>query len=150
VKFVYRPEGVEKRWDFDVNALMTDEAELIERHTKMTYGEWSNALNRGSMLAYRALLFVYLRRDNRALKWADVQFRAGDVDIEYDDDEVTAAIAELERLEDAEGGLTEPQADLLAMLRRSLEDEGGAEPAADDDADDTDDADPKETATATA
>jgi hypothetical protein len=97
-KFVYKPEGVEpKSWDFDPNKLMNPEAEAIERHTGMTYGEWQDALGRNSMLAFHGLLFVFLKREIHTLKWDDVQFSISELDLELSDEEAAEALAELEK-----------------------------------------------------
>lgn len=96
-KFVYKPEGVDpKSWEFDPNKLMNPEAEAIERHTGMTYGEWLQALGRTSMLALHGLLFVFLKRDIPTLKWDDVQFNMSEVDIEVDDEEGAEMLSLLE------------------------------------------------------
>lgn len=96
-KFVYKPEGVDpKSWDFDPNKLMNPEAEAIERHTGMTYGEWLQALGRSSMLAMHGLLFVFLKRDIPTLKWDDVQFNLSEIDMELDDAEAAETLSGLE------------------------------------------------------
>jgi hypothetical protein len=97
-KFVYKPEGVEpKSWDFDPAKLMNPEAEAIERHTQMTYGEWQEALGRNSMLAFHGLLFVFLKRETPTLKWGDVQFSLSELDLELSDEESAEALAALEK-----------------------------------------------------
>jgi hypothetical protein len=97
MKFVYKPEGVEPRkWDWDPDKLMSPEAEAIERHTKMTYKEWFDAIGRGSMLALHGLLYVMLKRSNPKLQWDEVQFSAGEVTFEMSDEEAAEALASLE------------------------------------------------------
>lgn len=118
MEFVYKPEGVEKRWPFDPDDLMVDEAELIERYTKLSFAEWLAMVNRGSMLAYRALLFVFLRRDDPGLKWESLKFKAGDVDVVFDDGEVDAWIKALEA-QQAAGKLDDDDEELLAMFKAS-------------------------------
>lgn len=112
--FVYQPEGAARTaWEFEPNKLMSPEAEAIERHTGMTYNEWTQAVTKGSMLALHGLLYVMLKRKEPTLKWDSVQFCLDDVDFELDDTETADAIAKLE----AEPALTEAQERLLATLR---------------------------------
>jgi hypothetical protein len=96
-KFVYKPEGRDPMsWDFDPNKLMNPEAEAIERHTGMAFGEWIQALGKSSMLALHGLLFVMLKREIPTLKWDDVQFSISEIDMEMDDAEAGEALSALE------------------------------------------------------
>lgn len=88
MKLIYTPEnGSPREWTFKPRRLLNVEAEEIERRTSMTFAEWTNALQSGSMLAVHALLFVLLRRDQPRLGWEQVQFCDEDVDITYELDE---------------------------------------------------------------
>lgn len=138
MQFVYKPEGAEpKRWDFRPEKLMNPEAEAIERLTKMTFGQWSDAVTEGSVLALHGLLYVLLKREIPTLKWDEVQFSMSEVDFELTDQETADTIAALEEQERAEGlGLNERV--LLEQLRASTDD---AAPA--DTGDDTGDSTPK-------
>jgi hypothetical protein len=97
-KFVYKPEGTEPMsWDFDPANMNNRDAELIERHTGMTFGEWQDALGRNSMLALHGLLFVMLRGSRQGVKWDDIVFTLGELDLELSDEESAEALAELEK-----------------------------------------------------
>lgn len=118
-KFVYAPEGAEPRdWDFEPNRLPSKDAELIERRTGMHFGQWLDAIDAGSMLAYHALLFVFLRRDNPGLQWDQVDFTFADVGIRLSDQEVRDRLVRLERVA-RDSRLSEREYLLLGALRES-------------------------------
>ncbi len=97
MKFVYTPEGADPRsWDFDPNKLLNVEAEIIERHTGLTFAEVIENMSKGSMLALHGILFVLLKRSDPTLKWDSVQFSLSELDLDLDEDEAQAARAELE------------------------------------------------------
>lgn len=97
MKFTYAPEGATPRtWDFDPSKIMSPEAEAIERHTGMEYGDWMEALDKTSMRAIHGLLFVLLKREIPTLKWDEVQFCLGDVEFEPTAEEKATARAEIE------------------------------------------------------
>jgi hypothetical protein len=99
VRFTYAPEGADpKSWDFKPGKLMSVEAELIERTTGMTYAEWLDALGSGSMSAQHALLWVFMKRSNPAIKYDEIQFCADDIQSEPDDDEAQQALDKLRSL----------------------------------------------------
>lgn len=133
MRFVYKPEGAEpKSWEFNPNKLMNVEAETIEKHTGMTFGDWTQKVRGGSILAIHGLLYVMLKRSTPTLRWDDVQFCIDDIDFEIDDDDAEKAIANLER-EQAESGLSEEDAELLHSLRsqrdaKASESEGEDDP----------------------
>jgi hypothetical protein len=113
-QFVYKPEGATpKKWDFDPSKLMSPEAIAIERLTGMTFGEWQDALSRGSMLALQALLYVLLKRETPTLKFDDVQFCNDDVDVELTDEEAAEEVRDLE----AKESLTDQEQAVLDALR---------------------------------
>jgi hypothetical protein len=117
MQFVYKPEGAEpKRWPFDADKLMSPEAEAIERHTKMTYGEWTDAVTRGSVLALHGLLYVLLKRSIPTLKWDEVQFNLTELDFELDDQETADTIAALEAKDELSAG----EEQTLAQLREQV------------------------------
>lgn len=117
MKFVYKPEGVEPReWDFSPEKLMSPEAEAIERLTGMTFGEWAEAVRKGSITALHGLLYVMLKRQSPTMKYDEVQFNLSELDFVLDDRETADAIAGLE-VKQADGVLTDSEADLLVSLR---------------------------------
>ena len=91
MRFVYTPEGADPiSWDYNPTRLMSPEAEAIERHTGMTFGEFTVACGRGSMLAIHGLLYVLLKRQHPTLKFDEVQFCIDEIDFEVDDTDVIA------------------------------------------------------------
>lgn len=120
--FVYKPEGREDdpmKWEFATNKLMNVEAEAIERATKMTYGEWADAVTRGSMTALHGLLWVMLKRGNPTLTYDECPgFNLSEVDFELDDEESAEALAELEA-KAAGGELNAAEKSMLASLRET-------------------------------
>jgi hypothetical protein len=132
VQFVYKPEGAEpKKWDFRPDKLMNAEAEAIERLTKMTYGQWSEAVTEGSVLAIHGLLYVLLKREVPTLKWDQVQFSMSEVDFELTDQETADTIAALEEKERAEG-LDMNERALLEQLHASTDDAAAGDDESED------------------
>lgn len=121
MKFVYKPEGAEPReWDFNPARLMNPEVEVIERHTGMAYGEWMEAVSKGSMLALHGLLYVLLKRTTPTLRWTDVQFCLEDLGWELEHDEKVEMVANLQALADA-GDLDREGHLQLEALRAEIE-----------------------------
>lgn len=84
MQITYTPEGAEPRtWDFEPKKLMSPEAEAIERHTGWTFDEFAGNFLKGSTLAKHAVLFVMLKRSAPQLKWDDVQFALGEVEVGF-------------------------------------------------------------------
>lgn len=116
MRFTYAPEGAEpKSWDFKPGKLMSVEAELIERTTKMTYAEWLDAFSSGSISAQHALLWVFMKRENPAVKYDEIQFCADDIQADPDDDEATQALDKLRSMA-AERELTPIEQEALTEL----------------------------------
>jgi hypothetical protein len=122
MKFVYKPEGAEpKSWDFAPDRLMNAEAEAIERHTGLTFGEFVDKISATSFLAIHGLLYVMLKRTIPTLKWDEVQFSLADVDFELDDAEAADAVRELADKQKV-GTLTDAeQATLTKLLEQGVE-----------------------------
>ena len=88
MKFVYAPEGAEpKKWDYNPARLMSPEAEAIERHTGMTFGEFNVKCGQGSFTALHGLLYVLLKREYPTIKYDEVQFCLDDINFEPDDND---------------------------------------------------------------
>jgi hypothetical protein len=121
MQFVYKPEGADvRRWDFAPEKLMNVESEAIERVTKMTYTEWAGAVERGSVTALHALLWVMLKRGEPTLTYEAVQFSLSEVDFELSDEESVEALAAMDaRI--AEGAeLSTQERALHAALREAV------------------------------
>jgi hypothetical protein len=88
---IYRPEGAdERRWTFTPDKLMSSEAEAIEKVTGQTYEEFGQSLIKGSMSARRALLWVFLKREDAPLRHSQVDVPVGSVGIDYEAHELQA------------------------------------------------------------
>lgn len=103
MQFVYTPEGGERlAWPFDPMKLTSPEAMAIEKLTGMAFGsEWIESVQKGSMIAIHALLFVLLKRQRPQLKPDQVVFAFDEVGLEVDEDDEAALAA------DAEDGASE-------------------------------------------
>jgi len=89
---VYTPaEGDVQRYQFDPNSMPNFDAEAIERVTGWTLGEWGEKIQKGSVLATRALLWVLQRRTHPTLKFANVEFTTDQVSSEAEPAELIAA-----------------------------------------------------------
>lgn len=87
-KITYTPDdGSVHEWHFDANRLMSAEAEAIERHTGMTFVEFGQKLAMGSAIALHALVWVFLKRENPGVKFADVDFPMGAIQSAPDEDD---------------------------------------------------------------
>jgi hypothetical protein len=123
MRLVYAPEGQPEptTWAVDLGKLRTMEVEAIERLTGLDYGStFKERLLKGNSLARRALLFTLQRRQHPTLKFADVDFADDELRLEFGlaelqamrsaveeapsltDDERVAALAELDKMIDAE------------------------------------------------
>ncbi len=117
MKFVYKPEGAEPQsWPFQPNKLMSPEAEAIERHTGMTFGQWRDAFFDRSVLAMHGFLFVMLKRAHPTLKWDEVVFCLDDIDIEFADEDQIEARDRLAARVTAGETLDDDEAATLAAL----------------------------------
>lgn len=135
MRFTYTPDGADTReWEFAAGKMRSRDAEDIERVTKMPFrGGFIEALLDGSVLAQRALLWVYLRRDIPALKFDQVDFALDEVDLTFDDAEIGEALAGL-HAERVKGTLSEEQAEaetVMAALYEERHGEPWAPPSAD-------------------
>jgi hypothetical protein len=89
-KLIYEPEdGDRQEWDFDPVRLMSFDAEAIEEvggTQWATYGEFIDKLQRGSAKAWRAALWIQLRRSDPTLKFPNLVVKVNEL-IFVDDDE---------------------------------------------------------------
>lgn len=95
--FTYKPaDGDEQRWTFKPNKMPNHEAEAIEKRTDWTYGTFCIKLQQGSTLARRALLWVFLRRQHPTIRFEDVRFETGELELEMDAGELAAMRQQVE------------------------------------------------------
>ncbi|UUV29143.1 hypothetical protein NQK81_30775 [Amycolatopsis roodepoortensis] len=129
MKFViaYSPDdGPAQRYDFDADDLRVAAAEDLERKFEGSLDELQQALMSGSIRAKRCALWHVLRQQHKELRYDDVDFRAGEVEVILDREV-------LEKLHDAvqtATGVPEDKrraavAALKAQLDKSSEDDGG-------------------------
>lgn len=117
MQFTYRPDGAEaKVWEFKPNKLMSPESEAIERLTGWTFPEWQEYLDRGSVRAFHALLYVFMKRDIPTLKYDEVQFSMSEVELDLDQGEKDEIVARLRERAAAGEMLTEGEAAVLSVL----------------------------------
>ena len=118
----FHREGLEDLvWDnFKPGRLMTPEAEAIEKVTGMSFARWGAALMEGYASAGRALVWVLRKRDEPTLRYSDVVFPVGDLELDFDADEKRRMRAELAK----QTGLTdEERAQVLAAIGAEEDDD---------------------------
>jgi hypothetical protein len=101
----YTPAGETPReWVFKPGDMLNRESEQIEKVTGLTWEEFLQQLQKGLTMARRALLWTLLRRDHPVLRFSDIEFRQGELAVDYDRGE----------LEEMRAGLLEPGAQARA------------------------------------
>lgn len=101
MKITYVPiDGEKREFIFRPGELTNLEAELIEIQGGEiwdSYEEFGRLFMNGNMRAYRAALWVCLRREQPRLKFNDLSFRVDQLNVELEEDErdrIVAAIAD--------------------------------------------------------
>lgn len=86
---IYHPEGdeAEQVFEFKANKLMTVERELLEKHTGRTYEEACQRIIQGGSVERRALLWIFLKRENTRLRYQDVDFTWDELKLEFSKEE---------------------------------------------------------------
>ncbi|WP_414943306.1 hypothetical protein [Amycolatopsis sp. cmx-11-32] len=78
----YSPDGGEaQRYDFDPDDLRVAAAEDLERKFEGSLGELQQSLVSGSVRAKRCALWHVLRQTHKDLRYDDVDFRSGEVEV---------------------------------------------------------------------
>lgn len=86
MKFVYRPDGADPReWDLDFDTMRASEWISIEKQAGLTSQEFANALQKGSFLAIKALLWVLMKRQMSTLPWDSLDFSMSEIEISDDE-----------------------------------------------------------------
>lgn len=94
----YSPgEGDVQEWTVYPAKMRTSEQEAIERAAGMSFAAWSTAVQQGSSLARRALLWVLLRREHPRLAFADVDFAWDELVIETSREEKIALLEAMKK-----------------------------------------------------
>jgi hypothetical protein len=137
MQFRYTPEGADTMvFEYDPKKLLSPEAEKVETLTGWSYAEFGQQLLTGSMKAYHALLYVFLKRSDPTLKYDQVVFSFGEIDLAFDDQETELMIEELQRHAAEEGLDDDTQAVLDGLLAERTwkttptDDEGEGDPKA--------------------
>lgn len=94
----YRPvgDGEPQEFVFLPGKTPTFDSEAIERVTEWTWDEFMTNLQKGSLKARRALLWILLRRQHRGIQFKDVSFTPDEVNVEYDVFELTQLRRDIE------------------------------------------------------
>src|SRR5215207_8471842 len=95
MKLMYAPQGAEPQtFEFDTDELLATEAEDVETVGGVqwdTFGQWLQQLNTGGFRAWRAALWIMLRRSNPTLVFSDLNPRVGEIDLDFRDEPAEAA-----------------------------------------------------------
>ncbi|GAA1790290.1 hypothetical protein GCM10009795_039980 [Nocardioides hankookensis] len=140
---VYTPEGTEPadatRIPWRPGRIRNRDTVVLERLTGMTFVEFVDAIDNGSMLALEALLFVELSKTNPTLKRDQVDFCMDEISWELDDE---GKVELRDKLAAREADLTDVERTTLEDMRAAV----GREPnKGDDQGDDATEVDaPKE------
>jgi hypothetical protein len=88
MKIIYTPEGEPPReYIYSPGRIRTAQAEMLEKRTGMTWGDFNQALARGSVLARRALLWHFERQTHPTLRFEDVDFALDELEVRFDKSE---------------------------------------------------------------
>ncbi len=112
-------EGDSRVYEFKPRKMLSVEAEEIERLTGKTFSEAVAAVQSGSALARRALVFVFEKRTHPTLQWRSFDFPYGAVEVEFDADEY-GAMSEAIRVDPSLDD--DSRAEVLAQLAELAED----------------------------
>ena len=72
-------------YDFDPMKITNVEGMAVEKHTRMLYNDWAEAVNQGSMLARTALVWIVRKRQEPTLLFDQVLFTSLDIEHEAAD-----------------------------------------------------------------
>ena len=138
MKITYTPnDGEAREFIFRPGELSNIEAELIEiqgGELWATYEDFGRHFMNGGMRAYRAALWICLRRVNPKIKFMDVSFRVDEIDVDLEQEERDRIQAAIEGDQDLDDDQREAMIDLLEeggpsdqQLIRSLANHPGPE-----------------------
>ena len=74
-------EGV--KYEFDPNHVDNIEAMKLERQCSCTFTQWATDLENGSVTALTALIWILKGRENPKVRFQDVKFDMGGLDIQW-------------------------------------------------------------------
>jgi hypothetical protein len=121
----YRPGGeAAQQWEWHADEVSAGEAELIEKRFEGTWDGFLLAVTQGSMRARRILLWHLLRSEHPTLKLDDLQFKVGELSVDFDKTELQQMYDEAVKRSDQ---IPEDKRELvLSVLRMELDKAGGA------------------------
>lgn len=123
MKLIYTPDdGERQEWVYKPGKLRAGDAELLERRTNMSWGDFNQALARGSILPRRALLWYFLRQTHATLRFEDVDFALDELSLEFDRQEWAAIRQQVEEAKLPEGTPDEMRETVLADIDRQAAD----------------------------
>lgn len=124
----YTPDGDPvQRWTFDPKHVIAGEAEAIEKRAESTWDEFQKAILSGSIRARRVLLWHLLKKAHPPLRFDDVTFRTGEVEVEFEKHELEALrgqIVKRDKLvsdDDRDKALSAIDAQLAELETRDME-----------------------------
>lgn len=113
MRLIYTPEDGEKReFTFRPRQLMSPEAEALEDvggDAWDSFDEFGMKFLKGNRRAYRAALWLMLKREEPTLRFRDLVVRVDEIEVEFEDDES----AQLREAIAAEPNIDDDQRDAL-------------------------------------
>ena len=92
IRLVYAPEGGSKRtWEIDLDNPAWDITYATEKATDWPWGEFSERISKGSVIALRALLWILRKRDEPRLPLESVTVLFSECYVEDPDEDDDAA-----------------------------------------------------------
>ncbi|WP_330242015.1 hypothetical protein [Streptomyces sp. NBC_00525] len=82
---VYHPEGSEEPrvFEYKPSKMLSAEREVLEKRTGRTYEQAHQRILEGGSVERRALLWLFLKRDNARLRYEDVEFAWDELTVEF-------------------------------------------------------------------
>lgn len=109
-------------YNYNPKKLMSPECEAIEKKTGLTFEQFHVKLLEGSTSCRRALLWMFTKRENPGVRYEDVAFAYGEVELRYHKHELESMITEVEDKLDNGPEKTAGLAQLREMLADAVED----------------------------
>lgn len=75
-------------FEYDPNRMLNTEAIALQKVTGMKMADWAKALAEGDVFAVTGLVWLMYRREGRDVRFDEVEFDLGTMEIEEDEDEV--------------------------------------------------------------
>ena len=82
------------QYEYDPESLTNTEAMALEAALGMTFKQWSEMLQQGSVSALTGLVWMIQKRDEPAKRFSDVVFKFAELEIEDEADPTEPVVAE--------------------------------------------------------